>query len=155
MGETGEGAQQNVRPSGPVLVVDDEPEIRAFVQLALEDEGYAVRTASDGADALDALEALRDERPCAILLDLRMPGMDGTAFVEEYRARAAAGNRRPAPIIVLTASRTPVEEVTALGVEGVLRKPFEVEELLETLARHATCVSSDGETESGGDGARN
>lgn len=141
--------------AGPVLVVDDEPEIRAFMRLALEDEGYAVRTASDGASALAVLEALREERPCAILLDLRMPGMDGLTFVQAYRERAAARAGRAAPIIVLTASRTPLEEVAALGVEGVLRKPFEVVELLETLARHAACVPTNGETESGGAGRGN
>jgi CheY-like chemotaxis protein len=115
---------------GPVLVVDDEPHIRAFVELALEDEGYSVLTAADGAEAL---EALRTARPSIILLDLRMPGMDGQTFVETYRG---TGEAPPAPIVVLTASRVPVEEAEALGVEGILHKPFDVEALLQELARH-------------------
>src|SRR6266545_8261084 len=137
MAETGQQTGEPARPHLPVLVVADEPEIRTFVRLALEDEGYAVRGASNGAEAL---ETLREMRPCVILLDLRMPGMDGVTFVETYRSRAAEDGQAPrgaAPIIVLTASRMPVDEVEALGVQGVLRKPFEVAELLETIARHA------------------
>jgi CheY-like chemotaxis protein len=120
-----------------VLVVDDEPHIAAFVRLALEDEGYAVVTAGDGGEALDALEAmaLRSVRPRLILLDLRMPGMDGQTFVQTYRERSEAAGATAAPVIVFTASRVPVEEATALGAEGVLRKPFEVEALLEAVAR--------------------
>ena len=150
--------QAGERTALPVLVVDDEPEIRTFVRLALEDEGYAVRAASNGAEAL---EALREMRPCVILLDLRMPGMDGVTFVETYRNRAAtaaephADGAHAAPIIVLTASRMPADDVEALGVQGVLRKPFEVAELLETIARHAACVSHNGKEESGGAGTTN
>jgi CheY-like chemotaxis protein len=130
---------------GPVLVVDDEPNILDFIRLALEDEGYHVLTAPNGAAALDVL---RTEQPRLILLDLRMPGMDGATFVQNYRARAAdAGEpvpesgRRGAPIVVLTASRVPVEEAEALGADGMLRKPFEVEALLEAVERYVGCAS--------------
>src|SRR5688500_18835196 len=77
---------------GPVMVIDDEPDIQTFIRLAPEDEGYDVLTASDGAGALDLLYTAR---PSIILLDLRMPGMDGQTFVETYRARATADERTP------------------------------------------------------------
>ena len=112
-------------------MVDDEPDIVAFVRLALEDEGYSVVTASDGGEAL---ETLRSVQPCLILLDLRMPGMDGSTFVRTYRERANSDGVAAVPVIVFTASRVPLEEATALGAEGVLRKPFEVEALLEAVA---------------------
>ncbi|HEU5317678.1 MAG TPA: response regulator [Chloroflexota bacterium] len=122
---------------GTVLVVDDEPQIVAFVRLALEDEGYAVATASDGTEALVALDAMaeRSAWPHLILVDLRMPGMDGKTFVRTYRERAAAMGTPPAPVIVFTASRVPAEDAAALGAEGVLRKPFQVDALLDAVAR--------------------
>jgi CheY-like chemotaxis protein len=115
-----------------VLIVDDEPNIVAFVRLALEDEGYTVVTASEGGEAL---EALRSVRPRLILVDLRMPGMDGATFVRTYRERSVADGVPAAPVIVFTASRVPIEEAEALGVEGILRKPFEVDALLDAVAR--------------------
>ena len=122
------------RRAGPVLVVDDEPNILTFVRLALEDEGYGVLTASNGEEAL---EVLRGASPSLILLDLRMPGMDGREFVETYRAReAAAAAVAAVPIIVVTASRVPDVDPYAFGANGVLRKPFEVDLLLESVARH-------------------
>ncbi|HET7769718.1 MAG TPA: response regulator [Chloroflexota bacterium] len=126
-----------------MLVVDDEPNIRAFVQLALEDEGYGVVTAANGAEAL---EVLRATNPSLILLDLRMPGMGGREFVETYRKyemaagqAGQAGQRaaKPVPIIVVTASRVAEVDPESFGATGVLRKPFEVDALLESVARHA------------------
>ena len=128
----------------PVLVVDDEPNIRTFVRLALEDEGYGVVTASNGEEAL---EVLRATHPSVILLDLRMPGMDGREFVETYRAlqtESAQQGQRPAtpvPIILVTASRIPEVDPEQFGASGVLRKPFEVDALLESVARHALSES--------------
>jgi CheY-like chemotaxis protein len=137
---TSDGTHIQRRSSRPVLVIDDEPHILAFVRLALEDEGFAVVTAADGAAALTVLER---ECPCAILLDLQMPGMDGHAFLKEYRrrqdeARAAGSAPIEAPIIVFTASRVPLEAADAFGVESILRKPFDVEALLERVALHVT-----------------
>ena len=130
---------------GPVLVVDDEPNIRTFVRLALEDEGYGVLTAADGAEAL---EVLRATDASLILLDLRMPGMDGREFVQTYRAQETEAAQRaqrpiaPVPIILVTASRIPEVDPEEFGASGVLRKPFEVDVLLENVARHARGVES-------------
>lgn len=129
------------RRAGPVLVVDDEPDILTFVRLALEDEGYGVVTARNGSEALDVAGATN---PSLILLDLRMPGMGGREFVEAYRTRESQAAqavpseppRTPVPIILVTASRLPEVDPEDIGATGVLRKPFEVERLLESVARY-------------------
>ena len=116
-----------------MLVVDDEPDIRTFVRLALEDEGYGVVTAANGTEALELLGATN---PSLILLDLRMPGMGGREFVAAYRERESlAATTSPVPIIVVTASRLPEVNPEEFGASGVLRKPFDVDRLLESVAR--------------------
>ena len=112
-----------------VLVVDDDRDIRAFVAEALEDEGYHVVTAPDGAAALDLI---RQKAPALVLLDMRMPVMDGWAFAAEYRHI----RERRAPVIAMTAARdaqTWSEEVEA---DGYLAKPFDLVDLLETVEQH-------------------
>src|SRR5207249_4980422 len=92
-----------VADPGPVLVVDDDAAIAAIVAGVLEDEGYAVVLARNGAEALDRIAA---QPPRLILLDMRMPGMSGWEFVAAYRARADA----QAPIVVMTAGRNAAEK---------------------------------------------
>ena len=82
-------------PEVRILVVDDEPGIRATVSAMLEIEGYDVAEASNGADALAAVEA---GPPDVILLDMRMPVLDGLQATEEIMAY------HPTPILVLTSS---------------------------------------------------
>jgi len=88
---------------GPILIVDDDPDIRSFVEQVLADEGYAVATAGDG---LSALETATGRSPQLILLDMRMPGMDGWTFAETYRAQPGPH----APIVVMTAARNAAEQ---------------------------------------------
>ena len=111
-------------PSTPptVLVVDDEPAIREVVACMLEDEGYAVRQATDGLEALQEIEA--DEIDL-VLSDVMMPGLDGPALVQGLRRRRLA-----VPVVLMSAVRTGVE---LPGVE-FLPKPFESEHLLSTVA---------------------
>src|SRR5215831_1101628 len=87
---------QRMGNRAPILVVDDDPAIRAFVQLALEDTGYEVIVATDG---LDALEAIREREPGLILLDMRMPRMNGWEFAAAYRREWSPR----APIVIMTA----------------------------------------------------
>ncbi|MGZ8512376.1 MAG: response regulator transcription factor, partial [Candidatus Limnocylindria bacterium] len=79
-----------------VLVVDDEPQIRATVAEMLEIEGYSVEEAANGADALRAIER---QAPDLILLDMRMPVLDGWAFAAELNRRQVE-----IPIVVMTAA---------------------------------------------------
>src|SRR5688572_20410073 len=82
-----------------ILVVDDEPHIRQFLRAALEEEGYDVREAADG---IEALAVARVWRPDAIVLDMLMPAMNGWQFAETYRHQGA--DAHTAPIIAITAA---------------------------------------------------
>lgn len=116
-------------PTARVLVVDDDADIREAVELALSDEGYEVVAAPDGATALDLAA---ESPPALILLDLRMPVMDGSEFVRAYR-------RQPGPhasIVVLTAAYDAAGGAAEIQADGYLEKPFGLDELLETVGRY-------------------
>lgn len=115
---------------GTVLVVDDDESITAMVQFVLEDEGYRVLTAGDGARAL---EILQEELPHLILLDMRMPRMNGWEFAETYRANCD----RCAPIVVVTAATNAGQRASEIKAHGWLGKPFDVEELIAVVDRHS------------------
>jgi len=102
----------------PVLVVDDDPDLRALLRRMLEREGYLVDEAENGRAAL---ERVRERTPGAILLDLMMPDMDGFEFLEELR-RDEAG--RGIPVIVITARDLSAEDHQRLNgsVERILQK---------------------------------
>jgi CheY-like chemotaxis protein len=110
--------------SRQVLVVDDDELIRGLVSQVLEREGYTIVEAADGQEALDAL---RDWEPALIVLDLRMPRMDGLTFLAEQRSQGLA---RDVPLIVLSATYTVGSHPTSKTV--FLPKPFEPGELLAT-----------------------
>jgi CheY-like chemotaxis protein len=112
----------------PILVVDDDPEILAMLRDFLEGEGFAIRTATNGAEALDALE---DLAPALILLDMRMPVLDGWAFAARLRERQVAY-----PIVVMTAAESARRWAEEIGATGYIAKPFDVDELLQTIERH-------------------
>jgi CheY-like chemotaxis protein len=109
-----------------VLVIEDDPALGRFLVDSLADEGYAVRHAKDG---LDALDMLADWCPDLILLDLSLPRMDGREFLRakhDLPAPAAA-----IPAIVVSGTR---EGTVGLGVTAVLHKPFEIEALFDAVA---------------------
>src|ERR1700694_4652871 len=116
-----------------ILVVDDDDAIRGLVSEVLRDDGYDVREATNG---IEALEQVRQQRPDLIVLDLMMPVMDGWAFVEEGRRKACCSE---VPIVVTSAShdlpRT-AERLRRYGVRTCLAKPFDVEGLLALVERY-------------------
>ena len=122
-------APPGVRP-GPILIVDDEASVRAAVSAILEADGYDVATAADG---LIALEHVQRQAPALIVLDIRMPRMDGVAFAREYHRRAAF----PAPILLLTASVNGAQWHQAIGAVSHMSKPFDIDDLLAAVAEHA------------------
>jgi CheY-like chemotaxis protein len=109
-----------------ILVVDDDEGIREIVETALSDEGYEVMTAPHG---VAALEKIGRRAPAVILLDMRMPVMDGWQFARAYREQPGPH----APIIVVTAAREAGERAAQIGAEGVLPKPFGLGDLLEVV----------------------
>lgn len=111
-----------------VLVVDDDEAIGEFVGWVLTDEGHEVTTAENGAVALKLLEHVS---PDVILLDMRMPVMDGWQFADAYRK----GNYPPVPIVVVTAARDVTERAGEIAADGYLGKPFDIDELLATVHR--------------------
>ena len=114
-----------------VFVIEDEDAIRRLVQDTLEGEGYRVRAARSAEDAIVMLDQVS---PSLILLDLRLPGMDGFAFISAYRARKDGVNGvNVAPIILMSALRP--REVLPEGVVGYLRKPFDLDDLLTHVER--------------------
>jgi CheY-like chemotaxis protein len=111
-----------------ILIVEDDHEIRAAIQEILIQEGYDAPVVSDGKAALEHLH--NESAPCLILLDLRMPFMDGQTFLE---ARSSFGLAPDAAVVILTASQ-PVH--LPEGISGVLTKPFRIDQLLEVARKH-------------------
>ncbi len=109
-----------------ILAVDDEPQVLEALTNILETRGYRVRTAPNGAMALDAVAA---ERPDILLLDLAMPGVNGVEVCRRLRAFSHV------PILVLSALGDEDQKVKALdaGADDYITKPFGVEELLARI----------------------
>ncbi len=114
-----------------ILVVDDDTSIRSFVEMALDGEGYAVSTANNGAQALAVTGQVQ---PDLILLDMRMPIMDGWTFARRYRDQAGPH----APIVVITAATDAGERAAEIQADGYLGKPFDLDELLGLVSRYTT-----------------
>lgn len=109
-----------------VLVVDDEQHIRDVLQEMLEDEGYTVETASDGARAL---LGIREFSPDLVILDGAMPVMSGEDLLKELRS----SDFLRLPIIILTANRYP-ERYLECGANAAMAKPFAIDALLQLIA---------------------
>jgi two-component system, OmpR family, response regulator MprA len=125
---------------GRVLVVDDDPEVRAAVETALELEGHRVTSASDG---LDALQRLGRAQFDAVVLDVLMPKLDG---FEVCRRLRSSGNRTP--VLILTARDGEEDTIRGLdlGADDYLVKPFGLGELLarvRALLRRTRPVGED------------
>jgi CheY-like chemotaxis protein len=112
-------------PDVHVLVVDDEPDIRATVSAMLEIEGYAVTEAANGADALHRVE---ERAPDVILLDMRMPVLDGWGFAAELRRRG-----HHMPIVVMTAARDAAHWAGEIAASAFVAKPFGFDDLITAV----------------------
>jgi two-component system, chemotaxis family, chemotaxis protein CheY len=119
------------RSTYPILVVDDDADLLQALRDVLRDEGYVVVCVENGHQAMGVLHA--GARPCVILLDIRMPGMDGLAFRrEQLRDEAIA----KIPVVFFTADPSEEEEARRLGVEFYLPKPIDLLKLLEVIAHY-------------------
>lgn len=114
-----------------ILVADDEPNIVLSLEFVLGEEGYRVRVARDGQEALDALAA---ELPDLVLLDVMMPKVSGFEVCQRIRENPAW---RHLKVLMLSAKGRAVEiqKGLALGADGYVTKPFAIKELLAEVRR--------------------
>ena len=114
-------------PDCPVLIVDDDPTILSTIGEILELEGYAIQTASNGAEAL---REVARRCPRVVLLDMRMPVLDGWGF-----ARAIAEQSIELKILVMTAAQDARAWAAEIHADGYVAKPFELRYLLAEVER--------------------
>ena len=122
------GRASTPAPGPPILVVDDEPDLRVLVRTVLERAGYRTLEAASGELALVAFER---EPLALVLLDLQLPGIQGFDVLAQIRERD-----RELPVVVLSAHTSAEAElaVMAAGGNGYLAKPFRASRLLEVAA---------------------
>jgi CheY-like chemotaxis protein len=112
-----------------ILVADDDAAIVDAVQLILEDAGYEVSAATDGAVVGTVLR----EPPDLLLLDIWMSGASGQAICRELKANPAT---KRIPIVMFSANRDLAAIAASAGADGVLGKPFDLSELLDVIEKH-------------------
>jgi len=119
------------RPEGPILIVDDNPEVRDALGALLESDGYRVLIASDGREALDLLRRL-EVAPSLVILDLMMPLLNGW----DFRAEQSRDPRIASiPVIVVSAHPLAVHAKNT-GAVAVMPKPADPDALLDAVERH-------------------
>lgn len=122
-------------PFGPILVVEDIPNVRELLAVTLQFKGYPVLTANNGQDALDQIAR---QRPALVITDILMPKMDGYALAQKLRTDPQT---RQIPLIFLSATYvTPEDKAFALSLGAVrfLEKPIDTEDFLLTIAEILT-----------------
>lgn len=113
-----------------ILLVENDPYIQEAIKDLLEGEGYEVRGAIHGADGLRILKEI--SKPKVILLDLMMPVMDG----QQFRQRLLENpDWIDIPVVVMSADRDLASKSTNLGAHMILKKPMNIEEILDVVER--------------------
>ncbi|HEY4055934.1 MAG TPA: response regulator [Kofleriaceae bacterium] len=110
-----------------ILVVEDDEDVRDMLALTLQGRHFPVVLAKNGADALNVLA---NRRPCLVMLDLVMPGIDGHEVLARMKAHGY-----DSPVVVISA----LDREQPEGTVATLRKPFENPVLLELATRYCTC----------------
>ncbi len=110
-----------------ILVVEDEKGIQEVIKMALEMEGYKVKTADNGKAGLELLPKM--ETPCLILLDLMMPVMNGWQFAEAISQDMTLAT---IPVVIVTAYG---DRAMSIPAKGVLKKPIDLDLLLNTVKK--------------------
>ena len=137
----GESLRHTMPPMAPgsqatrLLLADDDPKLRQFLELELGEEGYAVQSAASG---MEALLAIRQEKPELVILDWMLPDLSGVEVCQRLRSTGLG-----VPVLMLTGRDAVADRVEALdaGADDYLVKPFSIEELLarlRALARRGT-----------------
>jgi two-component system response regulator VanR len=133
-------------PKGRVLVVDDEPAIRALVAKIVERAGHPVESARDGAEAIERLDS---NEYAVVVLDLMMPNVDGYALIEYIKTRP---QKHPAIIVISAGDTAALRRLDGSMVHSILRKPFDIDVLGDLItAAVRTMEEAAQEEESGAD----
>ncbi|HEY0139754.1 MAG TPA: response regulator [Thermoanaerobaculia bacterium] len=129
-----------------VLVVDDEPAIRALVAKIVERAGHPVDSARDGADAIEKLEV---QQYAVVVLDLMMPIVDGYGLIEYLKKRGAP---RPAIIVISAGDSAALRQLDGSVVHSIIRKPFDIDVLGDLITAAAHSADADLKKEDEDDG---
>jgi len=114
------------RERGPILVIDDDPDLCDILQRTLTHAGYEVVTASDGMRAIRAYEL---NHPSMLFVDLMMPNLDGEELLR------VLGTPRP-PVVLITASVRREEVAERFGISDTLEKPFDIKDVVAMAVKH-------------------
>ncbi|GAC1348057.1 MAG: response regulator [Ktedonobacteraceae bacterium] len=112
--------------TGPILVVDDDQNLRQTIQWVLEDEGHMVETAADGQEAV---EQAAQQQPALVILDMGLPILNGAEVAAELRSLYGTA----VPIMLITADGHVREKREQVGAYTALRKPFEIDDLVQAV----------------------
>ncbi len=113
----------------PLLIVEDDPDLLDMMEIVLDSADYPVKKALNGKEAL---ELTRKQMPGLILLDMKMPVMDGWEFAARFRQEFDGG----APIVVVTAAADAKLRAEEIGAQGYLAKPFEIDDLIHCVGKY-------------------
>lgn len=127
------------RSTAGILLVEDDRDVRDSIAEVLEEEGYRVTLAKTGVDAIEQL-GKSHRLPAAIVLDLRMPVMDGWEFWSLQQGHQAWAS---IPVVVISADTNAKDKASALHPVACLRKPLDIDELLGILAHLAAEQAGD------------
>lgn len=116
----------------PILVIDDDKDIRESLSEVLVDEGYIVVSASNGKEALEYLKTA-SPLPCMVFLDLMMPIMDGRSFRKEQLLIPAISD---IPTILFSADGQLDKKALDIGIKNFVKKPIDLDELLAIAAKY-------------------
>jgi two-component system capsular synthesis sensor histidine kinase RcsC len=132
-------------PEGRVLVVDDEPAIRALIAKIVERAGFPVDSARDGAEAIERLDA---HEYAVVVLDLMMPKVDGFALIDYLRSRR---RERPAVIVISAGDPGSFRKLDGSMVHSIVRKPFDIDALGDLITAAARSMRGEAEQAEPGD----
>lgn len=123
--------------SNPILIVEDNDDLLYLFKLVLESAGYQVATASNGRDALDCIERVQ---PRLVVMDIMMPEINGLQVARNIKQTT---NYESIPILLVSAiDRLNRQEFQQSKADGILYKPFDIDELIERVGELTTIQSS-------------
>lgn len=113
-----------------ILVCDDDPDITHVTRLILELEGYGVGTVEYLQSEVDFMRVVQQEQPDLVLMDLRIPQIGGIKATKILKSNAITSN---IPVVLFSANHTVVEISRKIGADGVIRKPFDIEDITSVV----------------------